>query len=159
VAFWTASDDGSSWYRAGQPAAALGWLGHKCTVTPDLAQMYRQRSDVIVGSRVANLGPTAIWQAMAADPDGPRLVLDLDDDYFHIDPSNTRAYQFWTQPGLLDALRQNMIVADVVTVASEGLAEVVAAELDKTMPPVRVTKDGMSIRRPPIVVVKSRRRW
>jgi glycosyltransferase involved in cell wall biosynthesis len=124
VAFWTASDDGSSWYRAGQPAAALGWLGHECTVTPDLAEMYRKRSDVIIGSRVANLGPTAIWQALAADPDGPRLVLDLDDDYFHIDPSNTRAYQFWNKPGILDALQANMAVADVVTVASEGLAEV-----------------------------------
>jgi glycosyltransferase involved in cell wall biosynthesis len=152
AAFWTASEDGSSWYRANQPAAALGWLGHECVVDKALPPLHR-RADVVVGSRVANLGPTAIWQAMAADPDGPRLVLDLDDDYFHIDPSNTRAYQFWTQPGLLDALRQNMIVADVVTVASEGLAEVVAAELDKTMPPVRVTKDGMSIRRPPIVVV------
>jgi glycosyltransferase involved in cell wall biosynthesis len=106
--------------------------------------MLHRNADVIIGSRVANPGPTAIWQALAAEPSGPRLVLDLDDDYFHIDPSNTRAYEFWNRPGILAALRSNMLAADVVTVASEGLAEVVAYELGgNAAPPIVVVPNGL----------------
>jgi glycosyltransferase involved in cell wall biosynthesis len=93
--------------------------------------------DVIVGSRVAQPGASHIWQAMRDA--GVRTVLDLDDDYFHIEATNQAAYNTWVRGGLLDSLAKNITLADRVTVCSDTLARVVSNLHDD----VRVVPNGL----------------
>jgi len=137
--FWAAGNDGSSNYRALLPARAISWLRpkehnpygrpHAVGASRNLADIHQ--ADVIIGSRVAHPGAMPGWRQLKED--GKRLVLDLDDDYFHIDKENRTAYQWWVngiqdgkpiqEGGFLPFLRESIELADVVTVCSEGLAE------------------------------------
>lgn len=124
--FWTASHDGSSWYRADLPAASLGWLGHETWVGEFIPASVEGRTDVIVGSRIATAEASAKWEKWSAGGTH-RLVLDLDDDYFHIEPRNRAAAQFWNNDQMLTRLARNCQLADVVTVATEMIGESVMA--------------------------------
>jgi glycosyltransferase involved in cell wall biosynthesis len=77
--------------------------------------------DVIVGCRVAKPHPSRMWRHLKEE--GTRLVLDLDDDYFHLDPSNPAAGRTW-DPSMLQRLADNMAMSDLVTCCSEPLARV-----------------------------------
>ena len=135
VHFWSADMAGSAWYRAVMPAMGLSWLGHAATHHIRLPQNW-QSYDTIVGCRVAQTGPTKMWRHLKQE--GKRLVLDLDDDYFHLDPSNAYAVRVWDRD-MLRRLAANMAVADLVTCCSEPLATV----LRNYAPEVRVIPNGL----------------
>ncbi|MGW0582621.1 LAGLIDADG family homing endonuclease [Streptomyces sp. NPDC002920] len=78
--------------------------------------------DALVGCRVAKPEPSKMWQYFKHETN-TRLVLDLDDDYFHIDPSNEHAAATWDRV-MLRRLADNMALADLVTCCSEPLAAV-----------------------------------
>ncbi|MFI2761420.1 glycosyltransferase [Streptomyces echinatus] len=120
VHFWSADMAGSAFYRAVMPAMGLSWLGHTATHGVRLPPNWAGY-DTIVGCRVAQVDPSRMW--LRLKDEGKRLVLDLDDDYFHIDPSNAHARQVW-DVGMLGRLAHNMEIADLVTCCSEPLAEV-----------------------------------
>lgn len=123
VHFWTADGAGSAMYRGVLPAMSLDWLGHQASAHPRLPEDWRDQGfDVVVGCRVAKPGPSRTWREMKDH--GIRLVMDLDDDYFHIDRSNTEAHRLWNQPLLRRGLIDNIALADTVTCCSEPLAEV-----------------------------------
>lgn len=119
--FWSADTAGSSYYRAQLPGISLQWLGHNVSGGMRLPGDWRDL-DTLVGCRVAKQEPTQMWQYLKAET-SIRLVLDLDDDYFHIDPSNTEAVRVW-DTAMLGRLADNMAMADVVTCCSEPLAAV-----------------------------------
>ncbi|MFF8482307.1 glycosyltransferase [Streptomyces antibioticus] len=119
--FWAADTAGSSYYRAHLPGISLQWLGHQVSAGMRLPHDW-QSVDTIVGCRVAKPDPSKMWQHLRRETSA-RLVLDLDDDYFHIDPSNQRAAEVW-DTGMLGRLAANMALADVVTCCSEPLAAV-----------------------------------
>lgn len=79
-------------------------------------------ADVIIGQRVCNNPPSQTWQRLAAE--GRKLVFEVDDDLFHVDPSNTVAYGFFSQRQVQDNLAKNAEVASMVTVTTEPLAAV-----------------------------------
>lgn len=111
---------GSSVYRAVLPSMGLSWLGHTATCGIRLPKNWASY-DTVVGCRVAQTGPTKMWQKLKAE--GKRLLLDLDDDYFHIDPSNANAVRVWDRD-MLQRLADNMAMADLVTCVTEPLAAV-----------------------------------
>jgi len=113
----------------------LSWLGHTATHHPRLPQNW-QSYDTIVGCRVAQLGPSKMWVKLKDE--GKRLILDLDDDYFHIDPSNTNAVRVWDRD-MLGRLAHNMQTADLVTCCSEPLAAVLRDYAEN----VRVIPNGL----------------
>jgi hypothetical protein len=76
---------------------------------------------IIIGQRVALPTPSETWQLLARY-DRFRLVLDIDDDLFHVDPANERAHRFFGDPALRRRLGENLRVADMVTVSTEPLA-------------------------------------
>ena len=119
--FWAADGAGSAYYRAVLPGTSLQWLGHNVSGGQRLPHDWQQL-DTLVGCRVAQPDPSSLWQLLKRES-STRLVLDLDDDYFHIDPSNARAAQVWDQ-SMLRRLADNMAVADLVTCCSEPLAAV-----------------------------------
>ncbi|MFI6854473.1 glycosyltransferase [Streptomyces sp. NPDC050416] len=138
IHFWTADEAGSGLYRGVLPAMALNWLGHNTSASPYLPGSWREQGlNVVVGCRVAKSQPSKTWREMRDH--GIRLVLDLDDDYFHLDPSNTAAYQLWTDPALRQGLIDNMQVAHTVTCCSEPLAAVLREHHDD----VRVVGNGL----------------
>ncbi|AVH60019.1 MULTISPECIES: glycosyltransferase family 4 protein [Streptomyces] len=123
IHFWTADGSGSGLYRGVLPAMSLDWIGHKPSAGPRLPEDWREPGfDVVVGCRVAKPGPSRTWREMREA--GIRLVMDLDDDYFHLDPSNAAAYQLWSDPRLRQGLVDNIAISDTVTCCSEPLAEV-----------------------------------
>ncbi|WP_354643840.1 glycosyltransferase family 4 protein [Kitasatospora camelliae] len=77
----------------------------------------------LIGQRVCNEGPSAVWQELSRRPDRPRLVFEVDDDLWNIDGSSPVAHAFFTQPDVLARLEANIRVADAVTVTMEPLAE------------------------------------
>ncbi|MEU7416685.1 glycosyltransferase [Streptomyces antibioticus] len=119
--FWAADTAGSSYYRSTLPGISLQWLGHNVSGGMRLPHDWRDL-DTLVGCRVAKPDPTQMWRYFKHET-STRLVLDLDDDYFHIDPSNQRAAEVWDR-GMLGRLAANMALADVVTCCSEPLAAV-----------------------------------
>jgi glycosyltransferase involved in cell wall biosynthesis len=120
VHFWSADMAGSGWYRAVLPAMGLSWLGHHVSHGVRLPQNWASY-DTVIGCRVAQKDPSRMW--IKLKDEGKRLVLDLDDDYFHIDPSNAHARTVW-DTGMLGRLAHNLALADLVTCCSEPLAAV-----------------------------------
>lgn len=120
IHIWTADEMGSAWYRGHLTGMSLIWLGHQVTVGMRLPEDW-ERCDTIVGCRIAIPGASEAWRRMKGL--GIRLVVDLDDDYFHPDPVNERAASVWT-PALRESLVENMRIADAVTCCSEPLAAV-----------------------------------
>ncbi|MDX2550100.1 glycosyltransferase family 4 protein [Streptomyces stelliscabiei] len=119
--FWAADTAGSSYYRSTLPGISLQWLGHQVSGGMRLPHDWRDL-DALVGCRVAKPEPTQMWQHFKQETN-TRLVLDLDDDYFHIDPTNQHAAATWGRP-MLQRLADNMALADLVTCCSEPLARV-----------------------------------
>lgn len=110
------------------------------------------QADTIVAQRTCLPHPTARWQCLRQvnnpayrtwlhQPGNPNrdlieihaqaalrdrrhhLVLELDDDLWHVDPSSPRAYAFYRDPAVLERLGQNIARADTVTVTTHRLAE------------------------------------
>jgi glycosyltransferase involved in cell wall biosynthesis len=137
AAFWSASNDGSSMYRCDLPAMALAWLGHTTWSSQILPATRKASSDVVVGARVAQPGALTVWKELRDA--GKRLVLDLDDDYLHIDPTNKQAHKFWADPDMQARLLTAVHMSDRVTVVSEALAEIMRDH----HPDVRVVPNGL----------------
>lgn len=138
IHFWTADGAGSGLYRGVMPAMSLDWIGHQPSAGPRLPDGWREQGyDVVVGCRVAKPGPSRTWREMRDR--GIRLVMDLDDDYFHLDPSNAVAYQLWSDPKLRQGLVDNIAISDTVTCCSEPLAAV----LREYHHDVRVVPNGL----------------
>jgi glycosyltransferase involved in cell wall biosynthesis len=79
----------------------------------------------VIGQRVCLPGITVAWQKMAAAPDHPRMILELDDDLWHVDGTSPIAHAFFSKPGVLENLEANLRASDAVTVTTESLADVV----------------------------------
>lgn len=133
VHIWTADTAGSGWYRGYMVATALAWLGHRSSAGMRLPG---DDLDTVIGCRIALPGPSQVWRELKEK--GVRLVLDLDDDYFHLDTANAKAVEVWT-PDMQKSLAANLAVSDVVTCCSEPLAEV----LREYAADVRVVPNGL----------------
>jgi glycosyltransferase involved in cell wall biosynthesis len=133
VHIWTADTAGSGWYRGHLTALALAWLGHRSSAGMRLPG---DPLDTVIGCRIALPGPSKVWRELKDK--GVRLVLDLDDDYFHLDPANARAVQVWSGE-MQRSLAANLALADVVTCCSEPLAAV----LREYAADVRVVPNGL----------------
>jgi glycosyltransferase involved in cell wall biosynthesis len=81
-----------------------------------------QGFDVVVAQRWNKHDGLEVWRRAR----GPysRLVYELDDDVFHITPENWQAYQLYGRPDVRDAIEHAAEVADMITVSTEPLAEV-----------------------------------
>lgn len=124
VADWA----GSGKYRAVMPSIDLAELGHETMCSDDIGvldldgEVYGAKADVWIGHRIERTGASELFQVLASEPHDGMLVLDIDDNIWNIHPTNP-AYGT-QQPHLLSA---NANVADLVTVCSHGLAEIVVA--------------------------------
>ena len=137
---WLADLDGVGYYRLCLPGAALANRGHAVWLDGAMPEEIRHGDevpDVIVGQRVCEPSPSATWQRFARAGQ-IKMVYEIDDDLFSIDPSNRSAWAFYEKgvshdegrPFFDDNRRariiENIRVADVVTVSTAPLAEIVS---------------------------------
>lgn len=90
---------------------------------------------VLVGQRVCKDGPSNLWQSLSKLDQRPKLVFEVDDDLWNVDPSNAKAFA-WFNNGLdvpartyhdvRGNLERNIAVADRVTVTTQALADIVS---------------------------------
>lgn len=126
VLYWLADRTACGQYRCLMPGRALTAKGHRVLADETLSLEAYDHADVLVGQRVAKPGPSKLWQALARDESRTaRLVYELDDDVFALceEPSNPNSV---TWPVLVGNVVRNLACADVVTVSTAPLAEVVS---------------------------------
>lgn len=128
---WAAAhleEDGCSYYRVQVPFGALraesfaevDWRDR--IFEPDVIE-----ADVILGQRLADPVIKPYWQEWRAR--GKKLVADLDDDLFSVDPSSP-AWTTYDRPEVRETLKWGLALADRVTVSTEPLADVVRQYCD-----------------------------
>jgi glycosyltransferase involved in cell wall biosynthesis len=123
---WAADDTGPGWYRLRVPLAELSRQGHETLVSTTMPAEWLETADVIVGQRVCQPGATKRWLGLARGEYGrrPLLVFEVDDDLWNVDASNVPAHKTF-RGELLDNLTMCCRAADIVTVSTEPLADVV----------------------------------
>lgn len=132
---WTSNNGPVAWYRVQQPLRVLNEQGYSCAWGRYLPhELYPgARGDtelknraVILGQFVAEEQPSMLWRDLAAE--GQRLFYEMDDDVFHIDPSNPAHTAY--HPELLHRISANLKVSTGVIVTRRPLADVVREHTD-----------------------------
>lgn len=120
---WTADFTGCGYYRTGLPMYGLRGIGWDAEASNKMLDEYVVGASVIIGQRVSLPGPSQRWQSMV-ETGLWRTIYEVDDDFFHVDRSNVGAYDYYGKPQILENIRLNAAAADMVTVTTEPLAEV-----------------------------------
>jgi glycosyltransferase involved in cell wall biosynthesis len=111
----------TGYYRILLPFRALaanGWDARcQAGMPPPETSTYR----IIVGERLDRGEAQGYWRRWRATH---RLVYELDDDVYHVNPENWSAYQVYGKAVVQDAVTHLAQVSDLVTVSTEPLAEV-----------------------------------
>lgn len=123
IFYWLGDYSGCGFYRCLLPARELAKRGHDIMAegrtVPDAVRA--GECDVVVGQRVCAEGASSTWQKLAR-AGRTRLVFETDDLLTDVDPSNRQAARFYDGEAVR-RYRENMAVADVVTVTTDRLAE------------------------------------
>lgn len=115
---------GCGYYRIELPLGELAEHGHHvdiCDSWDDEPVSRIHEFDVAVGQRLGNIGEYERWLRLA---EHSRLVYEVDDDLLNVDPSNVRAHNIMTDPDLRRGTAMCAAMADLVTVTTQHLADV-----------------------------------
>lgn len=129
----TRDKGGCAFYRLRTPLAALKAKGHDTSVATGV-QFDSDRLDrdsVIVGQLLNGPDDLDFWRWLAALPDRPLLVYEVDDDLFTMDGVVTAEVTkgkplIWAQEATQARVKEFMATADLVTVSTPRLAELYA---------------------------------
>jgi glycosyltransferase involved in cell wall biosynthesis len=109
------------WYRIVMPLQALaahGWkIGYEAGRPPPASESYR----VLAAQRLDQPGLLREWRRLSLRH---RLVYEIDDDVWSIPQTNWAAYHTYQRDNVLDIMEHAAQIADMVTVTTEPLAEV-----------------------------------
>lgn len=126
---WAADNAGPGFYRLRVPLDEVArQTEHTVEVNTKMPDWVLEEADVVIGQRVAQPRAADRWRRMATGVYGhrPLMVFEIDDDLWDIDPANLPAWNFFArQPDILANMRDCAALADVCTVSTEPLAEVV----------------------------------
>lgn len=125
---------GCAWYRVIMPLRELG-KHHEVDMEPGRDGREREGLDVLraraaqitVAERLDTFDGLSAWRRLAPFT---RLVYEIDDDVFSLDPVNFGPYQTYARRDVRDAISHYAAVADMVTVTNEPLAEVMRQHSD-----------------------------
>lgn len=113
---------GCGYYRIALPLSALAARGHDVSLSG--VWVDQPDYDIVVGQRVGDAGEFDRWRQLSEQC---ALVYEIDDDLFHIEPTNLRAYPQLSDPAVRRGMARSLAYADLVTVSTSHLAEVVGA--------------------------------
>lgn len=131
---WLADRTGCGTIRMMQPLDTLTEQTGISTLYNEALKTKGFMPKVLVGQRVCKDGPSALWQHVAGNEARPKLVFEVDDDLWNIDPSNASAYSWFingydkkngVRADVQGNLAANIAAADRVTVTTEALAKLV----------------------------------
>jgi glycosyltransferase involved in cell wall biosynthesis len=118
------SDDprptGCGYYRITLPFDQLkahGWNAAYASGTPPATV---SKYKLVVGERLDKPEVMGAWRRMKIRH---RLVFELDDDVWNIEPTNTMAYRFYGNHSVQDTVETMCAMSDLVTASTEPLAE------------------------------------
>lgn len=114
---------GCGWYRITMPMRQLAAHGHDVNLVLGEKVRASEAADwpLIVGQRVDKHDALPAWRRFRARS---RLVYEIDDDVFNIERVNWQAYGIYSRGETLDAVAHAAETANLVTVTTAPLAEV-----------------------------------
>lgn len=130
---WQADVYGCGTLRIRMPFEALRERGHHVGHSGVLTKDENQLPKTLVGQRLCKDGPAALWFNMAVKKERPRMVFELDDDIWNVDPSSPVAYAWFehgydkdsnTYHDVQNNVRRSIAASDAVTCTTEPLAEI-----------------------------------
>ena len=123
---------GCGYYRVTQPLGELAKHGHdvKLMLGSDVRAREAAEWPVIVGQRVDKHNALPDWRRFRARS---RLVYEIDDDVFNIERVNWQAYGIYSRATTLDAVAHAAETANLVTVTTEPLAQVMREYNDQVV--------------------------
>lgn len=131
---WLADRQGCGTIRVMQPLTALADETGLNTDFNEAMQTKGFMPKVILGQRICKDAPSRLWQTIAEQSTRPKLVFELDDDLWNIDPTNEIAYAWFINGfdvrseethDVANNLRMNIEMADRVTCTTQALADIV----------------------------------
>lgn len=121
---WAADRQGCGWYRIALPLWGLREFGGHSVFASERMLLHPARdADVVIGQRVCLPGASQTWQDLCRKRD-VATVYEVDDDLLDVDASSEKAYAFYSRSDIRANVVANAKVADLVTVSTEPLAEV-----------------------------------
>ena len=121
---WLADHSGCGWYRLVLPLGELRAAGHETRWGRRMTEQDMEQADVIICQRTCLPAPSLRYQELANKRGRDYLlVYEVDDDLLAIDSHNPAARVF-ADPEVRAAIIHNARAADLVTVSTEPLAEV-----------------------------------
>jgi hypothetical protein len=152
---WAADNAGPGFYRLRVPLEEMArHTDHTIEINTTMPGWVVDEADVIIGQRVCQPGATERWRRLATGAYGrrPLLVFEIDDDLWDIEPANRPARSFFNlqNPQMLTNLTECAKLADVCTVSTEPLAEIVrrvnpnVVVLPNQLPALAFTPDALT---------------
>jgi glycosyltransferase involved in cell wall biosynthesis len=122
---WASDHSGCGNYRIGLPMWALSRFGHDATAFSQLNVDPPEDLDVLVGQLVVSRERTAVWRALIERPNRSyAAIYEIDDDIWNLRLTGMQNGFFTEELGEL--AKENIAMADAVTVTNDHLAEVVS---------------------------------
>lgn len=123
---WPADSAACGYYRLKLPLEQLAERGHETLVQERMPWEWFETADIIIAQRTCQEKPTHALRRLRKRGRA-KLIMELDDDLLHTDPSIGRTtHEFFSDSRVRAMLIENISEADMVTVSTEPLAEVVA---------------------------------
>lgn len=123
IAFICETYDACTWYRAHVPGVELRNRGHEVSLVVKRDWGICGAADILVFQKL--FSHQSIEDLIRYKAEGKRIVYDIDDDVWHINPANP-AYEFWSKDWPQKNVSIALQAADVVTVTTPRLAQVVS---------------------------------
>lgn len=114
---------GCGWYRCHVPGVILKKMGHTVSLNHFLPLSAVPESDVIIFQR--QYSREALQALEYANQLGKLTVFELDDNIWHIDPTNP-AYEFWSDERKLAGVEAALGMSKMVTTSTKCLADFLA---------------------------------
>src|SRR6266487_503041 len=113
---------GCGFYRIVLPLEQLGFHGWKVAMQAGTPPAKIGEYKLIVGERLDKPQVLGAWRRLRRDH---RLVYEIDDDVWNVDPANAQAHTVYSRYAVQDAVETCCIMSDLVTFTCEPLAEMV----------------------------------
>jgi glycosyltransferase involved in cell wall biosynthesis len=120
---WAAAHDGCEYYRLRLPLDQLQAAGHETMVSRRIPPGMFTEFDIIIAQRMVGEKQANLLRWIR-ERSNTKIVYELDDDLLNTDPSIGPPHDFFSQPDVKRRMIKNIADADLVTVSTEPLAEV-----------------------------------
>lgn len=132
---WLADRQGCGTIRMMQPLDTLASERGLVTTYDERMSIEGQMPKIILGQRICKDGPTKLWEAISQLSERSKMVFEVDDDLWNVDPSNETAWHWFNRGfdvrsrqyhSVQENLTRNIQLADRVTCTTPALAKLLS---------------------------------